>query len=133
MTRRSAGLAAVLGLTLAAPAWSAPPQVKETSPLGVQKGVPTELTISGANLSGKKGERIVIDAQCSRIGSGVDPSIRLTTAARAYIASADDSPGLLTDARLAATLPEDTDYVIEISDSRYQGGARPVYRLVVGA
>jgi hypothetical protein len=81
---------------------------------------------------GRKGQRIVIDAQCARIGSGVDPSIRLTTAGRAFIASADDSPGLLTDARLFAVLPDDGDYVIELSDSRYQGGGRPVYRLLVG-
>jgi hypothetical protein len=83
--------------------------------------------------AGKKGQRIVLDAQCARIGSGVDPTIRLTTASRAYVASADDSPGLLTDARLTAVLPEDTDYIVELSDSRYQGGGRPVYRLVVGA
>ena len=84
--------------------------------------------------AGKKGTKIVIDAQCARIGSGVDPSIRLTTAgtSRRFVASADDSPGLLTDARLVAELPEDTDYVVEISDSRYQGGGRPVYRLLVG-
>jgi hypothetical protein len=81
---------------------------------------------------GKKGQRIVVDAQCARIGSGVDPTIRLTTAARTYVASADDSPGLMTDARLVAVLPEDTDYVVEISDSRYQGGGKPVYRLVIG-
>ena len=30
-------------------------------------------------------------------------------------------------------LPEDADYVVEISDSRYQGAGRPVYRLVIGA
>ena len=48
------------------------------------------------------------------------------------MASADDSPGLLTDARLVAELPEDTDYVVEISDSRYQGTGRPVYRLLIG-
>ena len=30
-------------------------------------------------------------------------------------------------------LPEDGDYVVEISDSRYQGAGRPVYRLVIGA
>lgn len=82
---------------------------------------------------GKKGQKIAIDAQCSRIGSGVDPTIRLTTASRAYVASADDSPGLLTDARLVAVLPEDTDYVVEISDSRYQGTGRAVYRLLIGA
>ncbi len=84
---------------------------------------------------GKKGQFIVVDAQCARIGSGIDPTIRLTSAAanRAYIASADDSPGLLTDARLTATLPDDGDYVVELSDSRYQGANRPVYRLVIGA
>ena len=84
--------------------------------------------------AGKKGTVIVVDAQCARIGSGVDPTIRLTTAgsSRRFVASADDSPGLLTDARLVAELPEDADYVVEISDSRYQGGGRPVYRLLIG-
>ena len=82
---------------------------------------------------GKKGQRIVVDAQCARIGSTVDPTIRLTTASQKYVASADDTAGLLTDARLAVELPEDGDYVVELSDTRYQGGARAVYRLVVGA
>ena len=84
---------------------------------------------------GKKGQAILVDAQCARIGSGVDPSIRLTAAgaSRAYVASADDSAGLATDARLTAVLPADGDYVVELSDSRYQGGGRPVYRLVIGA
>jgi hypothetical protein len=83
---------------------------------------------------GKKGQLILVDAQCARIGSGVDPSIRLTAAlpSRAYVASADDSAGLATDARLTAVLPADGDYVVELSDSRYQGGGRPVYRLVIG-
>ncbi len=81
---------------------------------------------------GRKGQRIVVDAQCARIGSGVDPSIRLTTAGRGYVASADDTPGLQTDARLTTVLPDDGDYVIELSDSRYQGGGRPIYRLLVG-
>ncbi len=39
----------------------------------------------------------------------------------------------MTDARLTATLPADDDYVVELSDSRYQGASRPVYRLVIGA
>lgn len=82
--------------------------------------------------SGKKGQRIVVDAQCARVGSSLDPQIRLTTAAREFVAAADDSPGLLTDARLFAVLPADTDYVLEISDSKYQGAGRPVYRVVIG-
>jgi hypothetical protein len=84
---------------------------------------------------GAKGEMVVVDAQCARIGSGIDPTLRLTTASasRSYVASADDSPGLLTDARLTAVLPSDGDYVVELSDTRYQGGGRPIYRLVIGA
>ena len=39
-------------------------------------------------------QRVVVDAQCARIGSGVDPSIRLSTAGHAYVGSADDTPGL---------------------------------------
>ena len=229
---RMLGLGA-LAATLALPASAAPPQVNAVSPLGVQRGVATELTLSGAGLSGnprlvapfalavvspapggstaatfrvrvtvdpttplgvyplrvqtdlglsspfllavgqlaqvaekedngtfetaqvidtpvvvegqasgndvdcfrfhgKKHQRVVVDAQCARIGSGVDPSIRLTMADHTFVASADDSPGLLTDARLFAVLPADADYVIELSDSRYQGGGRPVYRLTVG-
>src|SRR5262249_40311474 len=82
---------------------------------------------------GRKGQKFLIDAQCSRIGSGVDPQIRLTTANRAFIASVDDTPGLATDARMVVELPEDGDYVVEISDTKYQGAGRAVYRLTLGA
>ena len=211
MIRKTVLLAVAIGLFLTVPAWSAPPQINDLAPLGGQRGVATELTISGSNLAGnprliapfgfqldppaaaqaksdasnwklkltiapdvavgvypirvqtddgisnpfllavgqlpqvvekednstfetaqsipdpplvvegqvagndvdffrfhgKKGQFIVVDAQCARIGSGIDPTIRLTTAAasRAYVASADDSPGLSTDARLTAVLP----------------------------
>jgi hypothetical protein len=233
MSCRSIGWTLALVLALAVTAWADPPQINGIAPYGVQRGVPSEITVSGANLTGnpqvvasiplaiepspmpnadaanwklkltvpaavavgvytvrvktddgisnpfrfavgqfpqvaekednntfetaqavpglvivegqspgndvdffrfpgKKGERIVVDAQCSRIGSGVDPQIRLTTAARAFVASADDTPGLWTDARFTAVLPEDGDYVLELSDTRYQGGGRPIYRLQIG-
>lgn len=83
--------------------------------------------------AGRKGERVVVDAVCARIGSGVDPSIRLSTAGRRFVAGADDSPGLVTDARLFAELPVDGDYVVELADTRYQGaGPRTNYRLLIG-
>jgi hypothetical protein len=120
------------------------PQVAEkedNSTFETAQVIPSPVVVEGTTagndvdyfkFAGKKGQRIVVDAQCARIGSGVDPQIRLTTATRSFIASADDTPGLITDARLTAVLPEDADYVIELSDSKYQGAAKPVYRLVVG-
>jgi hypothetical protein len=82
--------------------------------------------------AGRQGQKILIDAQCARIGSGVDPQLRLTQADGTYLASADDTPGLFTDARMVVTLPVDGDYVVELSDTKYQGGGRPVYRLLLG-
>jgi hypothetical protein len=120
------------------------PQVLEkedNSSFELAQPIPSPVVVEGTSegndvdyfrFPGKKGQRIVVDAQCSRIGSGVDPSIRLTTAAHTYVASADDTPGLITDARLTTVLPEDTDYVIELSDSRYQGTGKAIYRLLVG-
>jgi hypothetical protein len=116
-------------------------EIEDNSAFETAQPIPAMVVVEGQaggndvdffRFPGKKGQRVVVDARCARIGSGVDPTIRLTSASHAYIASADDTPGLLTDARLVATLPDDGDYVIEISDSRYQGGGRPIYRLVVG-
>lgn len=116
-------------------------EVEDNSTFEQAQGVPSPVVVEGScagsdvdhfRFPGKKGQRIVVDARCSRVGSGVDPQIRLTTAGRKYVESADDTPGLLTDARLSAVLPEDGDYVVEISDSKYQGAARPIYRLVIG-
>lgn len=98
---------------------------------GVLEGSCAGTDIDFFKFAGKKGQRIVIDAQCARIGSGVDPQIRLTTSAHKFVASADDTPGLFTDARIIATLPEDGDYVLEFSDTKYQGGGTPFYRLVI--
>ena len=82
---------------------------------------------------GHKGDRVVVDALGARIGSEVDPMIRLTTAGGRLVASADDTPGLVTDAYLTAMLPEDGAYLLEFCDSRYEGAGRTVYRLTIGS
>jgi hypothetical protein len=81
---------------------------------------------------GRKGDRVVVDASCCRIGSEVDPMIRLTTADGRFVAAADDAPGLFTDAYVTAVLPEDGEYVLEFCDSRFAGMGRVVYRLLIG-
>lgn len=82
--------------------------------------------------SGKKGQKIILDARCARIGSGVDPTLRLTTADGRFLAANEDAPGLLTDARILTVLPEDGDYVAEIADTKYQGQGRTLYSLAIG-
>lgn len=120
------------------------PQVAEVEPnntFEAAQAVPGLIVVEGAaagndvdvfRFSGKKGQRLVVDAQCARIGSTLDPTIRLVTANHKYIGSADDTLGMLVDARLTAVLPEDGDYVLELSDTKYQGAGRSNYRLLIG-
>jgi hypothetical protein len=121
------------------------PQVREVEPnngLDGAQTIPEPVVVEGEcpgndldffRFSGRAGERIVVDAVCARVGSEVDPMIRLTTAGGRLVASADDSPGLVTDATLTAVLPEDGDYVLEFCDSRFAGAGRVGYRLLIGA
>ena len=106
---------------------------QQVNPPVVVEGQAIGSDVDYFRFAGRKGEKVVIDAACARIGSGVDPALRLSTIDHRLVGSADDSPGLLTDARLFAELPVDGDYVVEMADTRYQGaGPRTNYRLTIG-
>jgi hypothetical protein len=79
----------------------------------------------------KKGQRVVIETEAARLGSGIMPQIRVTDSRQRFIA-ADDTQKVRGDCRVVFTAAADGDYVVEISDSRYRGGNPPVYRLKIG-
>jgi hypothetical protein len=78
----------------------------------------------------KKGQRLVIETECARLGSGVMPQLRVTDAQKRFLA-ADDTQAVSGDCRVMFTAPADGDYVVEFSDSRYRGGNPPDYRLKI--
>lgn len=78
----------------------------------------------------KKGQRLVIETEAARLGSGVLPQLRLTDGRNRFLA-ADDSSSLRGDCRLVFNVPEDGEYVVEISDTRFRGAAPPFYRLKI--
>jgi hypothetical protein len=117
-------------------------EVEPNNDRGHAQPVPNPVVVEGTcpgndidffRFSGRAGERVVVDALCARVGSEVDPMIRLTTAGGRFVASADDTPGLVTDGYLAAVLPEDGEYFLEFCDSRFAGAGRTAYRLLIGA
>jgi hypothetical protein len=81
------------------------------------------------------GQRLSFEVLGRRLGSALDPLLRLHDARtgrelpRAY---SDDAPGLQTDARLTHTFPEAGDYLIEVRDTTYKGGADYWFRLRIG-
>jgi len=70
----------------------------------------------------KVDEVISFDVYASRIGSSMDPVLRLLTVAGDELAYADDSDGLNTDCRFRHQFQTAGSYIIEVADSGYKSG-----------
>ncbi|HEY2952209.1 MAG TPA: hypothetical protein VGK40_06490 [Verrucomicrobiae bacterium] len=78
-----------------------------------------------------KGRLVSIEVIAQRLGSPLDPLVRLLDANGRELAYCDDEPGLGADARIQHTFSASGEYYIEIRDTNYQGGPRHRYRLRV--
>jgi hypothetical protein len=80
----------------------------------------------------KPGERLTFEVLGRRLGSAFDPVIKLYNAQNGRELPghySDDEPGLQSDSRLTRTFAQGGDYLVEVRDTRYQGGADYFYRL----
>lgn len=78
------------------------------------------------------GQQLSVEAVARRMGSNLDPMIRVLNAKGRELAYSDDVPGLRSDAALVHTFKEAGEYVIEIRDIQYRGGDGYQYRLRLG-
>ena len=74
----------------------------------------------------RAGQLISVDVLAARLGSVMDPVVRLVAADGTELAYADDDAGLGADARLQARIPADGQYAVEVLDSKY-ANASPYY------
>jgi hypothetical protein len=75
------------------------------------------------------GQRLSIEVLARRIGSTLDPMIRLLDVKGRELAFNDDTPGLNGDASLTYTFKDAGEYLVELRDIKYGTGA---YRLRIG-
>ncbi len=78
------------------------------------------------------GLQVSIEAVARRMGSNLDPMIRVLTAKGRELAYSDDVPGLRSDSQLIHTFKEAGEYIVEIRDIQYRGGDGYHYRLRLG-
>ena len=83
-------------------------------------------------ISAAASQALSVDVFAQRIGSQLDPIIRLLTTDGVELAHGDDSPGCGADCRLRHEFAEDGQYVVEVRDVRHQGGDQHSYRLRLG-
>jgi hypothetical protein len=95
-------------------------------------GVCEELRSDFYRVTAKKGDRLSIEVVAQRLGSPLDPLLRLLDTQGRELAANDDAPGLGADARLDFNCPKTGEYLIEVRDTQHAGGARHRYRLRVG-
>lgn len=95
-------------------------------------GVCEEFRSDFFRISANKGERLVIEAVAQRLGSPLDPLLRLLDSSGRELAFNDDAADLGSDAKLDLRCPKTGDYFAELRDNRYGGSARHRYRLRFG-
>lgn len=78
------------------------------------------------------GEKLAVEVVARRLGSRMDPQIRLLDSAGRDVDFADDSDGIGQDCRIYRTFETAGEYYIEVRDVRYQGGDDAFYRLRLG-
>ena len=78
------------------------------------------------------GQRVSFEVYARRIGSLLDPTLRLFDAVGREVTYSDDVPGLSEDAAIQRTFRAAGDYVLELGDNVYQGGGEYFYRLRIG-
>ncbi len=78
------------------------------------------------------GQQITFEVLARRIGSALDPMIRLLDAKGRELAYSDDVPGLRSDSRLCYLFKDAAEYLIELRDIRFQGSGNHFFRLRIG-
>ena len=94
-------------------------------------------TLSGPDrdfyrFEGQKGQRLVIEVEARRVGSALDPVLRLLTFEKKEIAMSNDTHGLGVDCRLDVSLPESGRYYLMVHDARFSQQVQNFYRLKIG-
>ncbi len=79
------------------------------------------------------GQSLSFDLLGRRFGSAIDAQLSLFNAkTMREVAHDNDSPGCQTDPRIRYTFKEAGDYLVEVKDVLYRGGAEYFYRLRIG-
>jgi hypothetical protein len=102
----------------------------------------TPLTINGKlrgaerdiyRLQIKAGEKRVFEVEGRRLGSAIDPVIRIMDQSGRMIARSEDTLLLGLDSRLEVTFPKEGYYYVEVADARFSTQNANFYRLKTGA
>ena len=109
-----------------------PAAAQELAIPGAVDGSLSSLTRNYYKFKVAAGQQVSFEVLARRLGSALDPMIRILDSKGRELAYSDDVPGLRADAQLCHDFEQEGEYVLEIRDIRYQGGGNHFYRLRIG-
>lgn len=109
-----------------------PGEPQEIQPPVAVDGIVKNEELDDFRFHAAAGQRLTFEVLARRIGSPLDPVVRLLDLRGRELAYSDDEGGLGSDSRLTYTFREEGDYLLELRDIRYQGGDEYAYRLRIG-
>jgi hypothetical protein len=89
-------------------------------------------TVVETRFVGKAGQKVLAEVEAGRLGSKLRPVVHLHSPKKLQLAWSWPTPGLLGDARLEATLPEDGEYTVAVHDAEYAVPGPGFFRLRIG-
>ncbi len=102
-----------------------------TLPIAVEGSVETE-SYDWFTFTASAGQRLSFDVIARRLGSPLDPVLRLLDERGRELAFCDDDASVAPDCRFSHHFAEAGSYWLELRDSRYGGGKEDRYRLRIG-
>lgn len=105
---------------------------QEVKPPAAIDGVCEPLKMDCYRFKARKDQRLSVEVVARRMGSALDPVIRLFDSQGRALAFNDDAEGLGADSRFSHRFAAAGEYIIEVCDARYEGGAKHRYRLRLG-
>lgn len=102
-----------------------------TVPIGVDGNVDS-LTRNYYKVTVTAGQTLSFEVVARRLGSPLDPMLRVLDMQGRELAYSDDAPGLGGDSRLTHTFKDAGEFIVEVRDIRFQGGGNFTYRLRIG-
>jgi hypothetical protein len=91
-----------------------------------------ELAFDFYSFDARKGDTVSVDVVASRIGSKLDPVLRILDAQKRELAFCEDASGAARDCRIQFRPPATGEYLLEVRDIAYGGGPEHFYRLRLG-
>ena len=105
---------------------------QELKPAVALDGACAERAADFFKFAARKGQRLSFEVVAQRLGSALDPLVRLLDAGGHELVFCEDTPGAGVDCRFSHRFASSGQYLLELRDTRYDGGSQYRYRLRAG-